>query len=354
MKATLAAVTCLAVMVAGCGGAESEPSLAEAAERTEALGSGRFEIEGFQGPAAERTRFDCTGAAEYGTKRVQVRCDYGRLGVLEAIGIGGDFYVRGDFTGFATGAKWVKESGDLNDTSLANLSPERLLATLSRASSETERVGEEDVRGASTVRYRLTVDCEGANLECDGTAPVDVWIDDDGVVRRIALDDDSGTATFEFFDFGVEVEIEPPPPDQVTEGGIDLVPGSGSGSGGGAGDTVTCADGEAVPISQARAVRTLRRHGFGMQDDPRSCIVSNESGPSSDVLTREGIVSCSINAKPPAGAPKTVVRRGADGADAELALENLTCTIFTDSTLGESKIDRLEAAFAELERAIRP
>ena len=56
----------------------------------------------------------------------------------------------------------------------------------------------------------------------------------------------------------------------------------------------------------------------------------------------------------PADAPTTVARRGVDGADAELRLRNLTCTILTDSPTGEVKIDRLEAAFAELERAIRP
>jgi hypothetical protein len=42
---------------------------------------------------------------------------------------------------------------------------------------------------------------------------VDVWIDEEGLVRRIALEDGGSPAAVEFFDFGVEVDIEAPPPD---------------------------------------------------------------------------------------------------------------------------------------------
>ena len=165
------------------------------------------------------------------------------------IAIGNDFYVRGMvFTG--TSEKWVKFEGDVDDdTSLASLSPQKLLRLLRSASSETERVGEEDVRGEATVRYRLVVDCEAAKLECSSMTSVEVWVGDDGIVRRISLEDDDGTATFEFFDFGADVRIEAPPASDVVE--EDLVAGSSSSGGGTSGGIeVTCAEGEAVPISQ--------------------------------------------------------------------------------------------------------
>ena len=84
------------------------------------------------------------------------------------------------------------------------------------------------------------------------------------------------------------------------------------------------------------------------------CIVDNYGDDPEATLRREGHVSCGVHAEPPADAPKTTVRRGADGADAELALQNVVCTIFTDSPTGEEKIAKLEAAFEELERAIHP
>ncbi len=351
MRSLLFVVAVSCVLAAGCGGSENEPNLAEAAERTEAQGTGRFEVTGFQQANRKPVAFECAGSANYSGKRVHVDCDV-EAGGIEAIAIGNDFYVRGAlFAGGEAGADtWVKMETDDEEDSLKNLSPQRLLPMLRNASSETERIGEQEVRGEVTVRYRLTVDCESAQLSCAASAPVDVWIGDDGVVRRIALEDDDGTATFEFFAFGTEVDIDAPPADQVVDEGSALSSGAWSSY------PVECAPAtrEAKPISREQAVSALRRNGFSMRGDAQSCIVSNATGDSTDVLAQEGIVHCGIHAKPPADAPRTVTRGGADGADAELTLENLVCTIFTDSPTGEEKIDRLEQAFAELERELRP
>jgi pyruvate-formate lyase-activating enzyme len=221
---------------------------------------------------------------------------------------------------------------------------------LRNATSETERIGEEDVRGEGTVHYRLTVECDGANLECEGSAPVDVWIADDGIVRRIALEDDEGNVTFEFFDFGADVVIEPPSADEVVDedalssgsSGVTLQPSG------------PCTDDRARPISDAQARNALRRHGFSVAVDTCGVLTNTIGGNGNDVLAREGIVFCTVQRTPPDGAPETVVRRRVEGADAELVLENLDCTIFTDSPTGEEKIDRLEAAFEELQREIQP
>jgi hypothetical protein len=71
------------------------------------------------------------------------------------------------------------------------------------------------------------------------------------------------------------------------------------------------------------------------------------------VLEREGMVMCHLYDEPQSTADATVVQRGVDGGDAELVLANLECMLFTDRPDPEEKIDQLERAFAELERAIR-
>lgn len=353
MRRMLAVVALSFAVVTGCGGVENDPNLAAAVERTEAEGTGKFEIRGEQKAEKQSAQYTCEGSADYAAERVRVDCEYAGMGDLDAIAIGDDYFFRGIVVG-PTRDKWVKFSGEVDDeTALSSLSPQKMLRLLRDGSTDTERLGETEIRGESSVGYTLTVDCKTALLNCESTVPVEVWIGDDGIVRRIAIVDDSGAATLEFFDFGVEVDIQAPPAEQVVE--EDAVFAGSAGSAGSSSGPARCGEGEAKPISQKRTVSTLRRNGFSMRDDSQACFVSNATdGDATKVLEREGIVHCSIEAKPPANAPTSVTRRGADGADAELALENLTCTIFTDSPTGEEKIDKLEAAFAELERAIRP
>lgn len=97
MRPTLAllAALSLCLVVAGCGGVENEPNLAKAVERTEALGSAQFTIEGVETSDGRRIEVDCTGAADYPSRRFEVDCDYGELGKLDAIAIGDDVYLRG-------------------------------------------------------------------------------------------------------------------------------------------------------------------------------------------------------------------------------------------------------------------
>jgi hypothetical protein len=98
-------------------------------------------------------------------------------------------------------------------------------------------VGSEEVRGVDTTHYRAAIDLEAAlrQLEADeafgelldqdaldaaiaqfGDEPydVEVWIDDDGLVRRQVVDipspEGDATMTMEMFDFGEDVEVEVP------------------------------------------------------------------------------------------------------------------------------------------------
>jgi hypothetical protein len=337
------AAALVALLAAGCGSADNEPSLAEAAAKTEDTGSSRFAVEGTEIDGTERVEVTCTGEADYRAKAARVSCTYGADGRLELVSIGTDTYFRGNIAGFGIGdEKWLKTT---DDESLGEqLSPRALLAMLRGASQTEERVGEEQVRGEDTVRYRLEVDCEQAELtDCPATtARVDVWIGDDDLVRRIAVDEGSSPFSFEFYDFGAEVDIQPPPPDAI-ESPEDLFPGP-----------APCSAGFGDPISPERAMSTFRRHGLTIPDDEPECDDGQSAfGNTAAALEDEGQLYCVVREVSPEGAPTSVARRGADGADAAWRLENLECALLADSADSESKLERVDAAFADLQRQIR-
>ena len=65
--------------------------------------------------------------------------------------------------------------------------------------------------------YRRLIELSGQS-----TIPMDVWIDEEGLTRRIRYEQklpDSSTMelTQEYFDFGVEVDVSPPSEDDVLD-----------------------------------------------------------------------------------------------------------------------------------------
>ena len=260
--------------------------------------------------------------------------------------LGDATYARGEVLGaLDAGSKWIKFTDD--EDLGREFSPQQLLSSLQAASQETRREGEEDVRGVATVRYVLEVDCDQAEVfDCAGTtAPVDVWIGDDSLVRRIRIEEGSSPATIEFYDFGVEVAIQPPPAEE-TQDVDDLFGGQ------------KCAGDFGEPIGLGQALSAVRRQGFGVATDGKCsggvAAFANANRTGSQTIGPEGHVFCLVRESPPADAPTSVRRSGADGADAGLELQNLECTIFLDRPNGDEQIDKLEAAFAELERTVRP
>jgi hypothetical protein len=251
MTRVLLAVAAFALVAAGCGAADDDPNLAAAAAKTEAAGSSRFEVTGEDASGQERTKIGCTGEADYAAKRVRLSCDYGSQGRMEVVSLGADTYMRGNVLGFlGVSDKWVRTTGD--ESLGEELSPQTLLAMLRDASQSTERLGEEEIRGVDTVGYRLVVECEQAELlDCDGqTSPVDVWIDGDGLVRRISVSEASTSPfTFEFYDFGAEVSIEAPAAADVVEVGQLAQP-----------EPCRMADGS--PLTGAQVSTALRGHGL--------------------------------------------------------------------------------------------
>jgi len=165
---------------------------------------------------------------------------YMRAPVFEMFGVSGwlsmtpeDLGTMGNQLGFGIG------SFDLSQT----------LDALRGVTGDPEVVGKEEVRGVATTHYRASVDLaealeqapaeqrerlEAAFEQLDATGglgeaevPVDVWIDDDDLPRRMQLEmssmfaalglgDASLTMTMDWFDYGEPVTIEIPSADEVT------------------------------------------------------------------------------------------------------------------------------------------
>ena len=130
---------------------------------------------------------------------------------------------------------------------LRNSDPTKTLEYLRGASEDVTEVGDEKVRGADTTHYKATVDLRKAAeaqpeakeaieqaIEQLGTSivPMDVWIDDEGRLRRMRYEMDLSKSPqaqqsgqqlgnlkldMELYDFGTKVDVAEPPADQVTE-----------------------------------------------------------------------------------------------------------------------------------------
>ncbi len=128
-----------------------------------------------------------------------------------------------------------------------NNDPRKLVEILRAASGDIETVGTEELRGVTTTHYRATVDlaeykqlvprAEREELQSildqaveESTVedlPVDVWLDEQGLVRKVtmsvtaaqagSMEPVTGAITFELYDYGEDVEIELPSDDDVVD-----------------------------------------------------------------------------------------------------------------------------------------
>jgi hypothetical protein len=262
----LTALTAFAALGAGCGASEISPeaAVAEAATKTSDAGTSRVSFSGtLNFPDIEPVGFSGDGVFVY--KSLTGRFTYDLSELPEAAGLPnsegwiGEVIMADDrffmrlpaLTRDLPEAKpWIEieiktESG-LTPSELAGIGgandPARLLQFLQGASGEVNTVGEEQVRGVDTTRYRATVELarviekapedartslreqlerrEQAGLGT--TFDMEVWIDEDGLARRIRQADPEGDITMDLYDFGIDVDVEPPPSDQVmTEEELD-------------------------------------------------------------------------------------------------------------------------------------
>lgn len=181
-------------------------------------------------------------------------------GVIEMIIDGDTSYMRSSLfemmPGVDSSKPWFEAPADeVNESgtfSQGSNDPREFLEFLQNNGSEVTEVGTEELRGVETTHLRTVLDpekmiesadadekaemeesLEGLGANGITEIPVDVWIDGDGMVRKMIMtmdmsnmdtgDDDLGmdtsdmkmVITMEMFDFGEPVDIEVPDPSQV-------------------------------------------------------------------------------------------------------------------------------------------
>lgn len=275
--------------VAGGGPVEviaSGAFLADSAERTTDAGTGRFDmVVAMTGLAPGRdVTMTIEGAYDTTTDQAAMTADMSDFGdvagelapegsddaaeaasffaePMEIVVDGTTFYLRMPALAEATGQEWVSFDAGAVAAGGSPVSPggmdPRVILDLLHGSGDVETVGTEDVRDVSTTHLRTTVTVDDLvarvpadqrdqlqpmldSLEAAGAGiepfPLDVWVDGEGLVRRIqiayelpagAFGATAGggagtevgmTFTAEYFGFGEPVEITVPDPADVADG----------------------------------------------------------------------------------------------------------------------------------------
>lgn len=280
----LSVVAVIVVAAAGCGGTSvAIPELTSfdtVAAKSSSADSARFALElklALPGSSKELA-FTADGAFDNAARRSEMRVDMSAIADLFAM-LGSTFggKVTGDVgnpeewklhviqdgdTAYVqfpplekqlpAGKTWVEgdakdlqqaDSGQLGQLgSFAGTDPKDAFAMLKAVSGTIEAVGTDEIRGVETSHYRATIDpakVEGLlprdqqqslnGLSMLGTdvktVPVDVWVDGDDQIRKLAIDleqtepgtDKTAKASLvlEVYDYGTPLELELPPAEKV-------------------------------------------------------------------------------------------------------------------------------------------
>lgn len=278
--ASAAVLLCAVVAFAtGCGSSAEKVTLGDieqAAFKTEGVGTARVEFTGevtFNHDHAQRFAFEGHGLAEFRTESAKFNAVYTFPNALqEAIkqGFGGPWkanfiidgrkgivlymrlpYLDGQLPG---GKTWLKadivEIGkryglDLDRLKETRRSDPGLMLAYLKSAVGVRKVGTDLVRREVATHYSTIVDAETIVEEAPKdqqramkkylslmgikTYPVDLWVDRDGIVRKVGVELEYKLPTGEYvqmklseeyYDFGVDVSIEPPPAKRV----LDVTP----------------------------------------------------------------------------------------------------------------------------------
>ena len=253
----------LALAASACGGgtepaAEQAPqdAIVLAASKTNDAGTYKADITGTMEMAGQSMDLSATGAFDAAKKQGQMSYTMTLNGQDIDMEMVFDFPViymhfPPEIGPLPGGKSWVKmdleKAGQKAGIDLGQLmqagqsDPSQGLDYL-RGVSDVQAVGDEDVRGVATTHYTGVVDLQalGANdpelkkqfdqlVERSGIrrVPVEVWIDDEGFVRRMKQTlEGSGsgqwmnmsmTMTTDLYDFGTDVSVAEPPANDVVD-----------------------------------------------------------------------------------------------------------------------------------------
>jgi LppX_LprAFG lipoprotein len=255
-----------AAALAGCGVARTVDPVAAAASKTQAAGGAKMSLTAAVTTPDGRS-FDLSANGTFDQQEGDVTVDASKA--LSAAGLSasnGQVELRyleenGDPVLYANlpfladklpgGKAWIRldvqqagqklgiDFGQL--FSQAGQNPGQILDLL-RASGSVETIGPETVDGASTTHYKATIELDKVAGEVGGAVgqalydrlssqgapssiPVDVWVGDDGLVRRVALDETVASGgqsagvklQLDVSDYGTPVTVTAPPSDQVLD-----------------------------------------------------------------------------------------------------------------------------------------
>lgn len=266
VRKLLPALAASALLLAACSGSAPGEVVAQASEKTQSQETSRVSFEGtIEVSGGDPVTFTGEGTADYESQGAQMTFDmsevFSQTGAqlpgtqdMEVIVDGSVVYMKAEFfKQLAPGIKeWLKidyrkaaeaQGIDLSQLNQLGRNDPLLELSLLKGAGKVEEAGTEEVRGVSTTHYEMTVDLEEVSktapeelrpqfdqlIEASGskTLPVDVWIDDEGLVRRVGYEFElqntpSGepsetTTTLELYDFGIDAGIQPPPESETTD-----------------------------------------------------------------------------------------------------------------------------------------
>jgi hypothetical protein len=261
----------------GDGGVVIEDALAQAAVSTADAGSAHMDMTMHMTlPQVGDVTIDVQGVSDFATGDSQITMDMGalfdQLGasalpgadksfVVEMRVVDGTMYMHfPDFMAqFMGGKPWVSLSGaDAVEGGASGLGPigqadpKQYLEYLAAVSSGVENVGTEKVGDIDTTKYHAVIEFGKAldqvpestldtlGLDEDDLSqrlsalsqtvgaemPVDVWIDGDGLLRKMHMDMEMTgmqmSIDMSLHDYGVDVAVDAPPADQVGDMGAML------------------------------------------------------------------------------------------------------------------------------------
>lgn len=243
----------------------------DAAAKTVQAGSARFEVTGvIELPTLEPITIRGSGSYDWTVPRAQMEMDMSEMpldpagplgpeqGRVDAIIDGSLWYLRWPWLTdqIQVSTDWVKF--DPETSAATGLDPQELLGTdqsdpnvqlwFLLGATDVESLGEAELAGDAVTRYSVHIDFQRAveqapadaregvqeflnKLQAD-EADAEVWIDEQGYVRRFsyeiemdleALDPNAPagtgtlTNTMDLHDLGTEVDVEVPPEDEVTD-----------------------------------------------------------------------------------------------------------------------------------------
>lgn len=253
-------VLAFALFAAACGSQNvlQRDAVAAAAAKTSDAGSSRVAFEVTATPFGREVTVRGQGAFDYEASRGRLELDASSLlagSRLEVRIVDSRVFVRVPAAlAWIPGAKpWVAvgdKSLDAYGLRELQQDPGQLLGLLRASSTQVTKTGTAVVRGVETTRYvaqlELTKALE-ANADALGltateraalqsaaeefrarstrqTLPIAVFVDDEGLVRRLTLRDADGSISVDLWDFGADVDVQAPPARDVTDASDLLQP----------------------------------------------------------------------------------------------------------------------------------